>query len=129
MFTLFRDLLERWEAETLNRALGRDKQEPASPPTEKDLTDFKPYQMLVKAYPDLERQLKLAWNGDSRAMGKKEPESEYIFPKLLKTENLEKYQKGFSVNNETMRCVKELYDLFVQKFQIKDRKRNGWFSY
>lgn len=125
-------LLERWEEHTYRRAVDQHngkKEAPTAPPVEKDLTEYKPYQLLIKAYPNLERQLKLAWNGDAKAKAKGEDENEYIFPKLLKTENLEKYEDRFVINRETMQTVKELFDLFCSKFKIANKKHNGWFTY
>lgn len=132
MFTLLQDLLERWDERGFKRAVDQHhgRQEPEAPlPTEQDLTSYKPYQLLISSYPKLERQLKLAWTGDIKAKQRKESEDSYIFPKLLKTENLEKYQDGFVINQETMRTVRELYELFIKKFHITNPKHSGWFSY
>lgn len=132
MLTLLMQLAERWEEQTYKRAVDQHhgrKEAPAAPPTEKDLTEYKPYQLLIKSYPGLERQLKLAWNGDAKAFGKKADENDYIFPKLLKTDNLKKYEERFAVNQATMQTVKELFDLFCTKFKVANKKHSGWFSY
>lgn len=97
-------------------------------PTEKDLTEHPSYKLLIHNFPDLERQLKMAWNGDVRAKNKGEPESEYLFPKMLKTENLEKFDKKFVINQKSMTVVGELYDLFVAKFKVAHKRPSSWFT-
>ena len=96
------------------------------PPTEKDLTSFKPYKLLIQQCPGLEKQLLLAWNGDIKAREAGELEDELIFPRLLKVGHLEKY--GFIVCQEHMLTVKALYERYIEKLHIANRAYSGWFS-
>lgn len=128
-------LVERWDEETFRRAVDQHHGKlPAkgAPPAEDDLTRSESFKMLIKSYPTLEKQLKLAWNGDVRAKEKSSSgviEDEYIFPKLLNAVNLKKYASDFVENQPTMRTVKELFDLFCERFKVANPKHNGWFSY
>ena len=131
MLPLLMQLLERWDEHIIKHALDQHhgRREQAAPPTEQDLLGYKPYQLLIKAYPKLEKQLTLAWNGDIKVRARKASEDDYIFPKLLRTDNLEKYDSTFVVNQETMQCVKELFDLFCSRFKVANKRHSGWFAY
>lgn len=97
----------------------------AAPPSEKDLTSFKPFKQLIQQCPGLERQLVLAWNGDIRAMQNGATEDKLIFPLLLKTSHLEKY--GFVICQEHMLQVKALYERFVEKLKLVNHRHTGWY--
>jgi hypothetical protein len=102
-------------------------------PTEQDLTNVRAYKDLVSTWPKLEKQLKLAWNGDAREMSRDghktaEGENVYIFPKLLKVSSLEKYDPDFKLTMPAKRCIAELFTLFCDKFKIANRRNTNWME-
>lgn len=125
-------LTEVWDAQVLKRAISQHQgkvDEKSPPPTEKDLVDYKPYKLMVDNFPSLEKQLKLAWNGDIKVLARGGAvNDDYIFPKLLKPSNLKKYDPKFAETRETMQVVKELYELFFKKFRIADKTDRKWFE-
>lgn len=130
MFTLLKELLAEYNDVRHFDAKPATSKEP---PKESDLTDDKSFKLFVKSFPALEKQLKLAWNGDIKAMARgehrgSEGEGVYVFPKLLKPSNLKKYDSSFTENQMSMRTVDELYKLFFAKFHVANKTRREWFE-
>lgn len=95
-------------------------------PSESDLTNFKPFKLLIQHCPGLERQLVLAWNGDIKARAAGALEDDLLFPKLLRLDYLKKHD--FIVCQEHMLLVKALYERYIEKLRIANRACSGWFS-
>lgn len=81
------------------------------------------YDQIQKHWPKLAKQLKMAWDGDVRAAGK--GEKDLLFPRLLKYDQIKRFEPDFPHTNATRQLITDVYDLFRKAFRISgDRK---WF--
>ena len=102
-------------------------------PSEQDLTNNRAFKDMEAQWPKLGKQLKLAWNGDARERGRGghkgvDGENVYLFPKLLKTSNLQKYEPDFALTMNAKRAVTDLYKLFCDKFRIVNKRNANWLD-